>query len=151
VEDLGPQMVADLKATGMLGEALQGAAMRAQDRISELMRQGYRSTRPRRSRCGSTSFWSRAGAEESDEEREEIAMLEEHYRTNVARTCKRPRADFVIGEDVRLGQGGEAEKFRDNLAALRGCQMEPAVILDLVLGGYACNREHSKPARIPQT
>lgn len=30
-----------------------------------------------------------------------------------------PAANFQITEDVRLGQGGEAEKFRDNLAAIR--------------------------------
>lgn len=30
-----------------------------------------------------------------------------------------PAADFRITDDVRLGQGGEAEKFRDNLAAIR--------------------------------
>ncbi len=30
-----------------------------------------------------------------------------------------PAANFQITEDVHLGQGGEAEKFRDNLAAIR--------------------------------
>lgn len=30
-----------------------------------------------------------------------------------------PASNFAITEDVRLGQGGEVEKFRDNLAAIR--------------------------------
>ena len=78
-----PQTVADLRASGQLNEALQGAAGLAQKEIELLMKQGYQEHEAREAALPMFILLPpEPGAEEEDWERLELAEKEAEYRRN---------------------------------------------------------------------
>lgn len=76
-----PAKTADLKAAGQFEEAVQGAAALAQQQISQLMQQGYQQHEAEEVVLRELILLApEAGAEESDEERAELAELEAAYQ-----------------------------------------------------------------------
>ena len=118
-----PQTVADLRASGQLNEALQGAAGLAQKEIELLMKQGYQEHEAREAALPMFILLPpEPGAEEEDWERLELAEKEAEYPAQPA-PPPWPRIENGIAKSflARNQSTPSASKSRVSLSSRSAC------------------------------